>query len=214
MMSTRFQSMRLACVLAMLVCSQCSSPAIAPSGNGNATKSDVIGQGQVEATQLAPVEQAVATKRLYWNIYPNPEAPGTYAIMPRADGTEEIQKACADSASADGQFFREQMFCEFAVAGSIAAKRVTQMQLADAKRISAFLHARLKFHAYEGYLSPYLQERDIPPLCALASFDKGNLKAECDWAKQGIRPSIPYNFTPEEADVAAARLNELYGIAR
>jgi hypothetical protein len=206
-------------LVSALSSAHCGSPSVSLGSNNGA----IVGepqQQQGDPGQPVPVAFGVSTKRSYWLIYPNSEAPGTYYMMPRPDGAEEIVKACADAVSPDAPFFRQASLCESA-SSSAAVQKVNRMQLADAERTSTFLHARLKFRAIQvssvgasGYsISPYWQERDLLAICSKPGFDKGTLKTECDRAKATSKNDIAYVYTQQEAELFAKSLNELYGIA-
>jgi hypothetical protein len=211
----------LSLLVSALSTAHCGSPSVSLGSNNGAIVGDPQQQQPGDPGQPAPVAFGVPTKRSYWLIYPNAEAPGTYYMMPRPDGAEEIVKACSDAASPDAPFFRQASLCESA-GSSAAVQKVNRMQLADAERVSTFLHARLKFRAIEvssvgapGYsLSPYWQERDLLPLCGKPGFDKGSLKSECDRAKATNKIDVAYIYTKQEAELFAKSLNELYGIAQ
>jgi hypothetical protein len=160
----------------------------------------------------------VKLAREYWII--GVAKDGTRFMLPRPDGDRRIVEECSKKGPLAALFEGAQL-CTSATQASLA--RVNALTAAEARQVSTFLHARLRFEVEEGpnvppHVDPYPLTSDLLDICRTYRADRdGVLRATCDhllgneMSSSGA-PEIGHTLSLEECRIIATRLNELYGI--
>jgi hypothetical protein len=156
-------------------------------------------------------------RREYWRVG---TTDGKSAhTLPRLDGTPQLQPACADANDVLHSLVERYALC--AAADSEAkVNLVNNMELADALRLTHFLHGQLKFAVQEAIahspntttIEPYPLPGDILDGCALHP-NSPELQAMCVREQNNLVGGLGLTYMGPGAVELAARLNELYGIA-
>ena len=152
--------------------------------------------------------------REYWRAFSKDGQ--TAYLIPRPDGAPELQPVCTDPQHQLRGLVDRYLLC----AAGMTADQVTvinRIDLADALRITHFLHTQLKFVTISGGrgIQPFAIPSDILDACTLGGHvNSAELEAICEServaVRNGIEPRVPATG-PGGAELVS-RLNELYGI--
>jgi hypothetical protein len=160
----------------------------------------------------------VKLAREYWII--GVAKDGTRFMLPRPDADPRIVEECRSKGPL-APLFENAQLCTTATQASLA--RVNALTAAEARQVSTFLHARLRFVVDESAnvpprVEPYPLTSDLLDVCKTYRADRdGVLRATCDhllgndMSSSGA-PEIGHVLSVDECRVIAMRLDELYGI--
>lgn len=151
--------------------------------------------------------------REYWRVFSD-DGKVAY-VIPRPDGSPAFHAACADVADPLHELVSKYSLCASA-SDAQQVEAVNHIALADAIRVTHFLHGQLRFVAGGVGIDPYPLPSDIVDACDLAGHTNSvELQAMCDREKDRLHSGIDIGFTYEGSGAVelAARLNELYGVA-
>jgi len=160
----------------------------------------------------------VKLAREYWII--GVARDGTRFMLPRPDGDPRIVEECRNRGPLASLFENAQL-CATATEASLA--RVNALTASEARQVSTFLHAHLRFEVVESadvpvHVDPYALTSDLLDICKTFPEDRnGVMRATCDHllrneASSSGAPEIGHAFALDECRVIAARLNQLYAI--
>lgn len=157
----------------------------------------------------------VTLAREYWLVFA--DRSDAYFMVPRPDGDRRVVAECARGGEL-ASLLAGAKLCESASQETLA--RVNGLTRDEAMRVSTFLHQKLVFSPSEdgAHVEPYPLVTDTLDVCkTYRDVREGALRAVCDreLGYEGKdRPAIAIAYTREESTALAAKLNELYGIAR
>jgi hypothetical protein len=196
-------------------CGRATSSVVNPTGScGTIPDPGRIGYGGGAGTWVPDCQNLL--RREYWRV-DTMDGKSAYTL-PRLDGTPQLQPACADANDALHALVERYALC--AAADSEAkVNLVNNMELADALRLTHFLHAQLKFDVRAATggapdttsIEPYPLSADILDACALHP-NSPELQAMCVRERNNLMGGLGLTYTGPAAVELAVRLNELYGV--
>lgn len=152
--------------------------------------------------------------REYWRVFAR--GPNSASTIPRPDGEELLQPACAGPAHELAEIVKRYGLCEQATS-SEQVEIVNSMKPADALAVTHFLHGQLRFVADTKAMSirPYAIPAEIIEACDLhPGRNSQALNEMCDREKDrwNSGSGVGFYYTGPGAVELAERLNELYGV--
>lgn len=161
----------------------------------------------------------VKLRREYWIVVRADD--GSYAMLPRPDGSPWIVEECTTKGPL-APLFETAALCQ--PASSATLGRINALTASEAMQTSTFLHRKLRFVAKDATtelggarVEPFAHTDDLLDICKNYPADRnGTLRSVCDeelrYENASSRPAIARTYSIEECRVVAARLDELYGI--
>lgn len=141
----------------------------------------------------------------------------TAYMMPRPDQVSTTALVCKEESEARAVFERYTLCSE-----TPDVAKINAMAIDDAFVIARALHARLRFVAEAGGVSPWPQTSDVVVICKTKpELAQGALKSLCKWElerdalRRAGKPVTDEGRMPADSEgpPLAKALNELYGIA-